>query len=115
MTLKITEQNGINIVEFIGVNRFTLVNADEVKQQLRPFLLEKNCKMIFNLSNITFIDSSAIGCIIALFKTATTSGSLLKLCNLTPEVLDIFKLLHLQMIFDITGTLESCLQELSKS
>lgn len=64
--------------------------------------------MLFDFHDIEFVDSSAIGCIIALFKTAKSVGSNLKLCNLTPEVLKIFELLHLQVIFDITGTRESC-------
>ena len=31
MILKVTEQNGITIVEFVDVTRFTLASADEVK------------------------------------------------------------------------------------
>lgn len=109
MILKITEQNGITIVEFANANRFTLALADDVKTELRPLLNNKNCKMIFDFHNIEFVDSSGIGCIIALFKTTKSVGSNLKLCNLTPEVLKIFELLHLQVIFDITGTRESCM------
>jgi len=109
MILKITEQNGITIVEFTEAKRFTLVLTEDVKKELRPLLNNKDCKMIFDLHNIEFVDSSGIGCIIALFKTAKSIGSDLKLCNLTPEVLKIFQLLHLQIIFDITGTRESCM------
>ena len=112
MILNVTEQNGITLVEFVDVTRFTLSIADEVKQQLRPLLNNKECKMVFDLHGIDFFDSSGIGCIIALFKTAKSIGSTLKLCNLTPEVLEIFKLLHLQVIFDITGTRETCLQSM---
>ena len=38
MILNVTEQNGITLVEFVDVTRFTLSIADEVKQQLRPLL-----------------------------------------------------------------------------
>ena len=110
MILKVTEQNGITIVEFVDVTRFTLASADEVKTELRPLLNNKDCRMLFDFHDIEFVDSSAIGCIIALFKTAKSIGSSLKLCNLTPEVLKIFELLHLQVIFDITGTRESCMK-----
>ncbi len=92
MILNVTEQNGITLVEFVDVTRFTLSIADEVKQQLRPLLNNKECKMVFDLHGIDFIDSSGIGCIIALFKTAKSIGSTLKLCNLTPEVLEIFQI-----------------------
>ena len=94
MILQVTEQNGITIVEFINMTRFTLASADEVKTELRPLLNNKDCRM--------------------LFKTAKSVGSNLKLCNLTPEVLKIFELLHLQVIFDITGTRESCMTDYVK-
>ncbi len=109
MILKTTEQNGITIVEFVDLTRFTLATADSVKAELRPLLNDKNCRMIFDFHDIEFVDSSAIGCIIALFKTAKSVGSDLKLCNLSPDVLKIFELLHLQVIFDISGTKESCM------
>lgn len=58
MILNVTEQNGITLVEFVDVTRFTLSIADEVKQQLRPLLNNKECKMVFDLHGIDFIDSS---------------------------------------------------------
>ena len=48
MILKVTEQNGITIVEFVDVTRFTLASADEVKTELRPLL--NNLKSASNLN-----------------------------------------------------------------
>ena len=45
MILKVTEQNGITIVEFVDVTRFTLASADEVKTELRPLLNNKDCRI----------------------------------------------------------------------
>ena len=116
MILKLTKQDEITIAEFVdGVTRFTLSTCDDVKTELRPLLKQTDSKVIFDLHNIGFIDSSGIGYIIALFKTAKGVGSTLKLCNLTPEVLEIFKLLHLQVVFDITGTRTSCLKDMLSS
>lgn len=113
MVLKLTEQNGVTIAEFNEeVTRFTLSVCDDVRADLRPALNTPGGKVVFDLHDISFIDSSGIGCIIALFKTAKSVGATLKLCNLTPEVLEIFKLLHLQVIFDITGTRQDCLNEI---
>lgn len=61
MILKVTEQNGITIVEFVDVTRFTLASADEVKTELRPLLNNKDCRMLFDFHDIEFVDSSAIG------------------------------------------------------
>ncbi|MFR4038825.1 MAG: STAS domain-containing protein [Butyricimonas faecalis] len=64
MILQVTEQNGITIVEFINMTRFTLASADEVKTELRPLLNNKDCRMLFDFHDIEFVDSSAIGCIL---------------------------------------------------
>lgn len=59
MILQVTEQNGITIVEFINMTRFTLASADEVKTELRPLLNNKDCRMLFDFHDIEFVDSSA--------------------------------------------------------
>ena len=58
MILQVTEQNGITIVEFINMTRFTLASADEVKTELRPLLNNKDCRMLFDFHDIEFVDSS---------------------------------------------------------
>ena len=70
--------------------------------------------MIFNFEGIEFIDSSGIGCIISLVKTAKSNQSEIKLCHLSKEVMDVMELLHLPMILDIEKNIESCLQSFSQ-
>lgn len=52
MILKVTEQNGITIVEFVDVTRFTLASADEVKTELRPLLNNKDCRMLSTFTTL---------------------------------------------------------------
>ena len=44
MILKVTEQNGITIVEFVNVTRFTLASADEEKTEIRPMYFFLDCR-----------------------------------------------------------------------
>ena len=99
MFTKLTEQNGCAIAEFTDVKRFTLAIIEDVKAELKPTL------------SIEFIDSSGIGCIISLIKTAKSHNSGIKLCNLSKEVKGIFELLHLQMILDIEQDVESAIKK----
>ena len=104
MITKLTEQKGCIIAEFIDLKRFTLAVTEEVKSELKPILSQEGNKMIFDFKNIEFIDSSGIGCIISLVKTAK-----IKLCNISSEVMDVLELLHLPMILDIEPDLASAL------
>ena len=74
MITKLTEQKGCIIAEFIDLKRFTLAVTEEVKSELKPILSQEGNKMIFDFKNIEFIDSSGIGCIISLVKTANTTA-----------------------------------------
>jgi len=109
-----TEQQGIIIAEFGELKRFTLAVTEEVKSELKPLLSKGGTRLIFNLEHIEFIDSSGIGCIISLVKTAKSCHSEIKLCNLSKEVLEIIHLLHLQMILDIEPDLEKARQSFQK-
>lgn len=79
MITKLTEQKGCIIAEFIDLKRFTLAVTEEVKSELKPILSQEGNKMIFDFKNIEFIDSSGIGCIISLVKTAKSNHSEIKL------------------------------------
>lgn len=111
-TLK--EQQGCVIAEFIDVKRFTLAITEDVKSELKPILTTQETKLILNLKNIEFVDSSGIGCIISLVKAAKNYKSQIKTCNLTEEVMEIFELLHLQMILDIEENVESAIKSFHK-
>ena len=78
MITKLTEQKGCIIAEFIDLKRFTLAVTEEVKSELKPILSQEGNKMIFDFKNIEFIDSSGIGCIISLVKTAKSNHSEIK-------------------------------------
>ncbi|MDR1755687.1 MAG: STAS domain-containing protein [Culturomica sp.] len=110
MIIKLEESDGIQIARFTDLPRFTLATTEEVKDLLKPVLSETGTRMILDLGNINFIDSSGIGCIIALEKTAKSNGSKMKITHLSQEVNAVFDLLHLQMILDIQPDLESALK-----
>lgn len=113
MITKLTEQKGCIIAEFIDLKRFTLAVTEDVKNELKPVLSQPGTRMIFSLRNVEFIDSSGIGCIISLVKTAKNSDSEIKICDLQKEVLEIMNLLHLPMILDIGQDIDSCLKSFS--
>lgn len=114
MIIKLSEKDGIKIAQFASLSRFTLAVTEEVKSELKPQLNVSGVKMIFSLEGIEFIDSSGIGCIISLVKTAKSNGAMIKLCNLSKEVRSVFDLLHLQMILDICKDEKSCIEDFKK-
>lgn len=114
MITQLTEQAGFKVAEFIDLKRFTLAVTEEIKTELKPILSQKGTRLIFNFKNIEFIDSSGIGCIISLVKTAKSNQAEIKLCNLSNEVMEVMELLHLPMILDIEKDVESSIKSFGK-
>lgn len=112
MITTLREESGIHIAKLADHSRFTLAISENVKNELKPILNNSGTKLVLDLGNIDFIDSSGIGCVISLVKAAKSNGSVIKLCNLKPDVEKTLNLLNLHQVLDIELNVEACLNSL---
>jgi anti-sigma B factor antagonist len=99
--LQVKEQDGVMYGTLAETNRLNATVAAEVKADLTAALSSEGTKMILNLSNISFIDSTGIGTLISALKTARQNGGSFQLCCIKAEVLSLLKLMKLDKVFDI--------------
>ena len=102
MTMKANTRqvDGITIVDLSG--RITLGEGSVVLRDLVRDLLNKGSKRILlNLGDVTYIDSSGIGELVSAFTTARNQGGELKLLNLTKKVNDLLQITKLYTVFDV--------------
>jgi len=99
--LELKEQNGLIIGSLSETNRLNAAVAPDVKSQLTEVLSSKGAKMVLNLSNIKFIDSTGIGTLISALKTARENNGIFQLCALQKEVMNLITLMKLDKVFDI--------------
>jgi anti-sigma B factor antagonist len=74
-----------------------------VRNTVRDILKDNGKKIILNLADVNYIDSSGIGELVSTYTTVTNSGGQLKLLSLTKkiqELLAITKLLTVFSVFD---------------
>ena len=74
-----------------------------VRNTVRDLLKDNGCKIVLNLAEVDYIDSSGIGELVSSYTTVTNNGGQLKLLNLTKkiqELLAITKLLTVFQVFD---------------
>ena len=95
-------------VRFENVNRFNALIAEPVKEQLKRFYDQPNTKLILNLEDIDFIDSTGFGVFLSIMKTANNNYGFFKICNIHADVMDLFKLLKLHNVFEIYNTMDDC-------
>ena len=92
--------NGVTVVDMSG--RITLGEGGVVLRETIHDLLSKgDRKILLNLGDITYIDSSGIGELITAFTSVRKQGGDLKLLNLTKKVRDLLQITKLYTVFDI--------------
>ena len=102
MTMKTSTRqvDGVTIVDLSG--RITLGEGSVVLRDLVRELLGKgNKKILLNLGEVTYIDSSGIGELVSAFTSVRNGGGELKLLNLTKKVHDLLQITKLYTVFDI--------------
>ena len=102
MSVKLsTRQVGdVSVVDVAG--RITLgEGSSALRETLREMVGKNQKKILLNLGDVSYIDSSGIGELVSGFTTATNSGGQLKLLNLNKRVKDLLQITKLYTVFDV--------------
>jgi anti-sigma B factor antagonist len=92
--------DGITIVDLSG--RITLGEGSVILRDTVKDLLGKGQKKILlNLGDVSYIDSSGIGELVSAFTSVRNQGGELKLLHLTKKVHDLLQITKLYTVFDV--------------
>jgi len=92
--------DGITIVDLSG--RITLGEGSVVlRDTIRDLVSKSKTKILLNLADVTYIDSSGIGELVSAYTTLRNQGGELKLLSLTKKVHDLLQITKLYTVFDI--------------
>ncbi len=94
------QMDGVTIVDLSG--RITLGEGSVVlRDTIRDLVGKGQKKILLNLGDVTYIDSSGIGELVSAFTTVRNQGGELKLLNLTKKVHDLLQITKLYTVFDV--------------
>lgn len=102
MSVKLnTRQVGdVSVVDVAG--RITLgEGSSALRDTLRDMVSKNHKKILLNLGDVSYIDSSGIGELVSGFTSVTNSGGQLKLLGLTKRVKDLLQITKLYTVFDV--------------
>jgi len=108
--LKSQNINNIVVVSFNNTDRFNSLIAEPVKENLLEYFNKTNVRLILSLEGIKFIDSSGFGVFLSVMKAANNNYGTFKICNVSSEVMELFKLLQLHNVFEIYRNVEECIK-----
>jgi anti-sigma B factor antagonist len=94
------EINGVTVVDISG--RITLGEGSAMlRDMVRAMLEKRQSRIVLNLSEVNYIDSSGVGELVSGFTTVKNAGGELKLLNLTKKVHDLLQITKLYTVFDV--------------
>lgn len=114
MTTSVRNVGDVTIVDISG--RIALGDESAALRDLVTELLSKgDRKIILDLADVNYIDSSGLGTLVSSFATVKRQGGELKLVKLSDKVDDLMEVTRLYTVFDIADNEEEALQSFGRS
>ena len=102
MSVKISLRQVGDVTVVDAAGRITLgEGAITFRDTIRDLAAKGNQKVLLNLGEISYIDSSGIGELVSGFTTVRNQGGALKLVGLTKRVQDLLQITKLYTVFDV--------------
>jgi len=111
MTLTAKKQGNTLIIQ-VENDRIDASGALGFKDEFVSLVSDDSDRVILNLENVEFIDSSGLGAVVAAMKTLKKSQKM-DLAALHPIVRQVFKLTKLDTVFDIFENADAALNQQS--
>jgi anti-sigma B factor antagonist len=115
MPLKITsrEVDGVTVLALDG--RIVLgEETSTLREKVKSLLGEGKKDIVLNLNNVTLIDSSGLGALVAAYSSAKSGGASLRLSNLGSRVDELLQITKLYTVFEVSETEADALRALAK-
>jgi anti-sigma B factor antagonist len=90
----------VTVIDAAG--RITLGEGSSAfRDSIKDLVSKGSRKMLLNLAEVSYIDSSGIGELVSGFTTVSNAGGSLKLLNLTKRIQDLLQITKLYTIFEV--------------
>jgi anti-sigma B factor antagonist len=93
-------ETGIGLIEVKG----SLVGGDEtveLRQAIAGFVDREYQKLLIDLGEVTYVNSTAIGVLVSAQASYTRRGWQIKLCRINKNINNVFVITKLALVFDV--------------
>lgn len=102
MSVKLTHRQVGDVTVIDAAGRITLGEGSSTfRDSIKDLTAKGNKKILLNLGDVSYIDSSGIGELVSGFTTVANSGGHLKLLNLTKRIQDLLQITKLYTVFEV--------------
>jgi anti-sigma B factor antagonist len=102
VSVKLTTRQAGDVTVIDSTGRITLgEGASTFRDMIKDLATKGTKKILVNLSEVSYIDSSGIGEMVSGFTTVTNHGGQLKLLGLSKRVKDLLQITKLYTVFEV--------------
>ena len=113
MKMTNSEVDDVSVVKLDG--RIILgEESNSLREKVKSLLAEGKKKIVLNMADVKYIDSSGLGALVAAHVSAKAQGASVRLCNLGQKFHDILQLTKLLTVFDVYETEAAAIGSLQK-
>lgn len=115
MALKIANRDvdGVAVLSLDG--RIVLgEETSALREKVKGLLANGKKNIVLNLSNVTMIDSSGLGALVAAYTSAKAGGAALRLSNLGSRFNELLQITKLYTVFEISDTEADAIRGIAK-
>ena len=100
LKVKTREVSGVTVLDLSG--KITLGDGSiTLRDAIKDAMAKGEKKILLNLADVNYIDSSGIGELVSGFTSVKNAGGELKLLQLTKKVKDLLQITKLYTVFDV--------------
>ncbi len=103
--LTITDKGEVQVVGMPA--RLVMASAPDVRNEIKALISNTSSKIVLDLSNLEFVDSSGLSVLISSFKAAKELDGGVVLVNPTKQVRSLIELTRLHHVFEIYDDIDS--------
>ena len=104
--MKIAQKQNNDITIFNIDGDIDINSSPEMREAFEDIANAKTMKIVVNLSNVSYVDSSGLATLVEMLKKTRSYDAKLRLANLAPKVKSLFEITKLEQLFDIFDTEE---------
>ena len=109
--LEVEHIGDVTVVNFVDRKILDEQNIQIIGEQLFSLVDEEGWrKILLNFGNVEYLSSAALGKLITLNKKLQTAGGKLILCNIDPQIHEVFEITKLDKFFNIQKEEQAALQ-----
>ena len=107
------ESGAVTVLDLSG--KITLgEDGNLLKDKLQSLLHQNKKNILFNLAQVSYVDSAGLGAIVSAYTTVTREGGSLKLANVTKKLQDLLSITKLLTVFETFDSEDEAIRSYKK-